>query len=210
MTKAQQQAFEAAKLAGKRVKLAEFEIDWSDDLNWTPVQKRDLFADQTGFIDGFAAARNKRKAWLAHCPGVIAMARNTAPDTGSTDFYIVIGQAPRYLDRNLTVFGRVVLGMDVVQGIRRGPTENNGIIEKDEDRTRISRMQMGADLPEADQLSIYVMDTSGEGFNAYMESRRNRKDAFFHQKPPAVLDVCQVPVASRVEKPASPNRRSEP
>src|SRR5690606_39743658 len=58
--------------------------------------------------------------WLTHCPGIVAMARNNEPDTGSTDFYIVIGQAPRYLDRNLTIFGRVIDGMEVVQRIHRG------------------------------------------------------------------------------------------
>jgi len=104
---------------------AEFEINWPlkpedkeaaknwQPMSWTLVQKDDMFAPYTGFIDGFAAARDEKKAgkaWLAHCPGTVAMARKTDPDTGSTDFYIVIGQAPRYLDRNLTIFGRVVWG----------------------------------------------------------------------------------------------------
>ncbi len=74
------------------------------------------------------------------------MARNDDPDSGGTDFYIVIGQAPRYLDRNLTVFGRVVWGMDVVQRIKRGPTLENGIIEKDLERTWIKRMRLASSL----------------------------------------------------------------
>jgi len=182
---------------------AEFEIDWSDELNWVSVQKEDLFADETGFVDGFAAARNDKKAWLSHCPGVLAMARNNEPDTGSTDFYIVIGQAPRYLDRNLTIFGRVVHGMNVVQQIRRGPSDQNGIIESDTDRSRILSMKAGDDIAAEDQLEIYVMDTSSAGYKKYMRARRNRSDDFFHRKPPKVLDVCQVPVASRVEKRSS-------
>ena len=120
---------------------AEFEIDWplkprdkkeAKDwlgMSWTPVQTDDLFAPYTGFIDGFPAARDKSKggkAWLTHCPGTVAMARNENPDSSGTDFYIVIGQAPRYLDRNLTVVGRVVWGMDVVQRIKR-----NGVVEMD-------------------------------------------------------------------------------
>ena len=176
---------------------AEFEIDRSDELPWTPVQSPDLFAPETGFIDGFAAARNQDKTWLTHCPGVIAMARNTEPDTGSTDFYIVIGQAPRYLDRNLTIFGRVVWGMDVVQHIRRGPALENGIIERDEDRSRISSMKLGSDMETSEQKRIFVMDTGSKGFSDYLDARRKRTDAFFHQKPPPVLDVCQVPVTSR-------------
>ena len=183
---------------------AEFEIKWSDELNWIPVQRDDLFADETGFIDGFAAARTKRKAWLTHCPGVLAMARNNEPDTGSTDFYIVIGQAPRYLDRNLTIFGRVVHGMDVVQRIRRGPADENGVIESDVDRSRIKSLKLATELPEEEQLEIYVMDTNSAGFNDYMQARRNRTAPFFHRKPPRVLDVCQVPVNTRIEKRSSP------
>lgn len=182
---------------------AEFEIDWSEDLNWTSVQQDDLFAGETGFIDGFAAARDKRKAWLTHCPGAIAMARNNEPDTGSTDFYIVIGQAPRYLDRNLTIFGRVVHGMDVVQRIQRGPVDRNGVIDSDTDRSRISIMKLGTDLPEEEKVDIFVMDTGSAGFTEYMNARRNRTNRFFHRKPPKVLDVCQVPIGTRVEKPSS-------
>jgi len=138
----------------------------------------------------------------------VAMARNNDPDSGSTDFYIVIGQAPRYLDRNLTIFGRVVSGMDVVQRIRRGRTEDNGVIAKDSDRSRISRMRMGDALAEEEQLPVLVMDTNSAGFKAYMDSRRNRSDDFFHNQPPKVLDVCQVPIATRIEKRPSPELKA--
>jgi peptidylprolyl isomerase len=182
---------------------AEFEMALTEEFGWTPVQTNDLFAAETGFIDGFAAAKDTEKVWLTHCPGALAMARGTKADSGSTDFYIVIGQAPRYLDRNLTIFGRVVFGMDVVQKIRRGPTSENGIIAKDEDRSRIKKMVLGSDLAEEDRKEVYVMDTGSDGFETYMKARRNRTAEFFHFKPPQVLDVCQVPVAARIEKPSS-------
>jgi peptidylprolyl isomerase len=181
---------------------AEFEVDWSDELAWMPVQKPDLFAPETGFIDGFAAARDpgKNKVWLTHCPGTVAMARNDGPDTSRTDFYIVIGQAPRYLDRNLNVFGRVIEGMENVQRIRRGPALSNGIIEADTAKTRISSIKFLSDIPEDQRLSTYVMDTNSDGFEDLLKDRRKRKQRFFHNKPPRVLDVCQVPVTSRTTK----------
>ena len=194
---------------------AEFEIDWPlkpkdrekakhwTPMSWTPVQSDDLFAPFTGFIDGFPAARDQEKAgkaWLTHCPGTVAMARNNDPDSGNTDFYIVIGQAPRYLDRNLTIFGRVVWGMDIVQRINRGPTLKNGIIEKDLDRSWIKRMRLAASLEEEEQLDIYVADTNSKGFEKMLKDRRNRNHEFFHRKPPKVLDICQVPVPARLEK----------
>ncbi len=194
---------------------AEFEIDWPlkpadkeqaknwKPMSWTPVQTGDMFAAYTGFIDGFPAARDEKKggkAWLTQCPGIVAMARNEDPDSGGTDFYIVIGQAPRYLDRNLTVFGRVVWGMDVVQRIKRGPALENGIIEKDLDRTWIKRMRLASNIDSEQRPDIYVADTNSDGFKKMIEERRNRKQKFFHHKPPKVLDICQIPIPARLEK----------
>ncbi|MGA9575681.1 MAG: peptidylprolyl isomerase, partial [Lysobacterales bacterium] len=158
---------------------AEFEIEWPlkpadeeeaknwEPMSWTPVQTDDMFAAFTGFIDGFPAAREDEKAgkvWLTHCPGTVAMARNNDPDSGNTDFYIVIGQAPRYLDRNLTVFGRVVWGMDVVQRIKRGPALKNGIIEKDLERSWIRQVRLASSLEQAQREDIYIADTNSAGF----------------------------------------------
>lgn len=184
---------------------AEFEIKRDDELPWTRVERQDLYGAETGFIDGFAAGRDKRRVWLTHCPGIVAMARNEDPDSSRTDFYIVIGQSPRYLDRNLSIFGRVIHGMDVVQRIRRGAIENNGIIEEDLERSRIKRVRMAMDLDPQERNTFLVMDTNSPGFSDYLDERRNRKDKFFAHKPPKVLDVCQVPVATRVEKPDLPD-----
>lgn len=189
---------------------AEFEIEWDDELPWTRVEEDDMFASETGFVEGFAAARSRNRAWLTHCPGVLAMARNNDPDSGSTDFYIVIGQAPRYLDRNLTIFGRVVYGMDVVQRIHRGPIDQNGIIEGDTDRSRILHMSMSPNYESEDKKAVFVMDTDSRGFRGYMQARRNRTDDFFHHKPPRVLDVCQVPIGTRLEKPDSARTTQSP
>ena len=49
-------------------------------------------------------------------------------------------------------------------------------------------------------LDIYVADTNSGGFKKMLKDRRNRKQKFFHHKPPKVLDVCQVPVPARLEK----------
>ncbi len=181
---------------------AEFEIDWNEEFSYMQVQSPDMFAPETGFIDGFAVARDssRNKVWLTHCPGIVAMARNDDPDSSRTDFYIVIGQAPRYLDRNMNIFGRVVYGMDVVQQIKRGPAADNGIIQDETKSSRISKMQMLSEIPKEDRLKVYVTDTSNRGFKRLLKDRLNRKQKFFHNKPPRVLDVCQVPIAGRITK----------
>lgn len=181
---------------------AEFEIAWSDEFNYTPVQENDLFAPETGFIDGFAVGRDPaaQRTWLTHCPGIVAMARNDSPESSRTDFYIVIGQAPRYLDRNMNVFGRVVHGMEVVQRIRRGEAGDNGIIYDDAAISRIRTMRMATDIPQEDRLQAYVMMNESRGFEDMLDDRRTRKQKFFHHKPPRVLDVCQVPMAGQITR----------
>lgn len=179
---------------------AEFQTELPEGTEFTLVQENDLFAPETGFVNGFAAARDPAdgETWLTHCPGLVAMARNDGADSSRTDFYIVIGQAPRYLDRNMNAFGRVIEGMDVVQQIRRGPATDNGIIQDDTASSRIRTMRLASDIPEDERLTAYVMDTTSKGFQKLLKDRKNRKQKFFHHKPPRVLDVCQVPMAGRV------------
>ncbi|GAB4192577.1 MAG: peptidylprolyl isomerase [Wenzhouxiangellaceae bacterium] len=183
---------------------AEFERQLNASRPYTQVQQKDLFAAETGFQQGFAIGRDpqQQREWLLHCPGVVAMARGNESDSGSTDFYIVIGQAPRYLDRNLTIFGRVIHGMDVVQRIQRGAASDNGIINERAARTSIVRMRLASELPADQRQLIDVIDTHTPGFNNYLQQRRRRDQAFFQHQPPAVLDICQIPLASRIRAPA--------
>ena len=179
----------------------EFERDWTDDIQYVRAQSPDLFAPEAGFVNGFpvAADRKSEKIWLTHCPGAIAMARLNAADSSSTDFYVVIGQAPRYLDRNLSVFGRVVVGLDVLQRLPRGSKESNGILENIGDGSIIDSVRILSDRPQAEQFSLWRVDTNSPGFSEMLDARRNRDAEFFVHKPPAVIDVCQVPLSGRIE-----------
>jgi hypothetical protein len=51
-------------------------------------------------------------------------------------------------------------------------------------------------------MNVLVADTNSAGFKKLLKERRNRKQKFFHHKPPKVLDICQVPIPVRSEKPA--------
>jgi peptidylprolyl isomerase len=163
-----------------------------------PVQSPDMFADKTGFIDSFKVAKNNDDSftWLTHCPGAIGMSRNNAPNTATTDFYIVIGHAPRYLDTITTLFGRVVYGMDIVQKINRGNANNNGIFDKvgEAKATIIKDINVASDLPKNKQLKIMIERTDTLAFKNKLTERRVRTDPFFYIKPPQVLDICQIPV----------------
>lgn len=180
------------------------ESEWQTDQHWsyTKVQDNDLFAEQTGFKDGFAIGRdlNTQTAWLTHCPGVIAMARAEDPNSGSNQFYFPIGQAPRYLDRIMTIFGRVVYGMEHIQSIQRTQAIEGDTAVDSSKYTPILAMQLMADVPKDQQLIVEVEDTATDAFAQKISDRIERKDAFFYKKPPKVLDICQTPVKSRVLK----------
>jgi peptidylprolyl isomerase len=188
----------------KLVPLLKMEGDFSTNENWqfTKIQDNDLFAEQTGFKDGFALAHNpsEKKAWLTHCPGIIAMARGNEPDSASSHFYIVNGQATRYLDRIMTVFGRVVYGMNNVQAITRTSVIEGDTPVTKKDHTPMISMQMMSDVPKEQQIRIEVKNTEHLKFSEMITKRKKRENAFFYKKPPPVLDICQTPVLSRIVK----------
>ena len=168
------------------------------DAPFAPLGNRDLFAEQVGHIGGFAVARDAKLdlEWLLHCPGAMAMARDEDPDSGSTEFYIVL-DAQRYLDRNLTVFGRVIDGMQYVQKLRRGDRAiESGVIQAPDKGDEILSMHLASSLPQAGRPIYRVMVTPSAGFEAAKTTKRVRTNAFFYRKPPEILDICgfEVPV----------------
>jgi len=192
----------------KSVPLLAMESQWQTDKSWsfTPVQTQDLFAQQTGFKDSFAIAyqadekQGSGKAWLTHCPGALAMARGNEADSASSHFYFVIGQAPRYLDDIMTIFGRVVYGMQNVQAIQRTEVIEGEYAVDHRNFTQIVSMQLMSDVPKAEQIHLEVENTESPVFAERLVKRRTRDAAFFYKKPPQVLDVCQIPIRSRLVK----------
>ncbi|WP_299977756.1 peptidylprolyl isomerase [uncultured Pseudoteredinibacter sp.] len=164
----------------------------SNKVDFTPLGFKDSFAEDTGFVAGFAAAKNsKGESWMVHCPGAFAMARNNPVDSGGTEFYVVLGHAPRYLDRNVTVFGRVISGMGALLSLQR---------EKPKDESKeynpIRSVKVAADLSKAEQKNWQVMKTDSADFKELILSRANRPEEWFVEQP-GVVDVCGVTVPSR-------------
>jgi len=180
------------------------EEQWATNAEFTfsQVQNNDLFAPQTGFKDSFAIGHDPKEktAWLTHCPGVIAMARGNEANSATSHFYVVIGQAPRYLDRIMTIFGRIVYGMEHIQAIKRTAVLEGEYAVDSRDYTPIVRMQLMSDVPKEQQILIEVEDTNTASFKHRLTKRRVRDNDFFYKKPPPVLDVCQVPIRSRLVK----------
>jgi len=109
--------------------------------------------------------------------------------------YITI-QPQRYLDRNLSVVGRVVWGMEHVQSIQRASQSSGGIIDEPEDRTKIISMKVASDVDEDERTNIEIFNTDSPLFLELIESRRNRPEEFFYYRPNYV-DLCQMPIPVR-------------
>ncbi len=188
-------------LAKKTMK-AEFERTIDKTTSFTLVQSPDLLAEQTGFIDGFAVGRSltENKEWLITCPGVVNLARSNSPDSGTTDFAIMIGQAPRHLDRNMSIFGRVVHGMEHLNLIKRGKKENGGMIEEPTQRSKIVKMTIAADLPKAQQLNIEIENTHTQAFKQKFAERRKKAHEFYKHKGNGALDICYLKTDVRINK----------
>ena len=152
-------------------------------------------------MKGFPAGRDPKTAreWIIHCPGTFAFARDNAPDTATTEFYIVIGEAPRRLDRNLTAFGRVIAGMRYVQKFQRGdPAVDSGVIQDVAKRDKILSLRIAADLPQSERPHYQVMRTTSEVFAKWKAERINPAPGFYVRQPPKILDVCLAPVPVRL------------
>jgi peptidylprolyl isomerase len=98
----------------------EFDRPMDTQVPFTRLPDGDVYAPEVGFSGGFPAARDQRTGtmWLVHSYGMVGVGRDVAADSGGgTELYAVIGQAPRQLDRNVTLLGRVVQGMEFLAAL---------------------------------------------------------------------------------------------
>jgi len=188
----------------QRTLAAEFERPLHG-LTLTRLPDPDTYAPVTGFLDGFPVAADPQigRAWLVHCYGMVGAGRDNDVDSGGgTEIYVVLGQAPRHLDRNVTLFGRVVRGMDLLSVMPRGHGDL-GFYEHVSERTPLKSLRVAADVPEAERTPLEILRTDTPTFAAYVEARRNRHEPWF-KVPAGKVDVCNVPVPVR---PATTTRK---
>lgn len=167
-------------------------------LNFTPLPDGDVYAPQVGYSNGFAAARNPKtgEAWLAHCYGALGVGRGMGADSGGgPELYVVIGHSPRHLDRNITVAGRVLQGMEYLTVLPRG-TGAMGFYEKPEEYVTIRSLQLASDMPAAQRPQLQVLRTDTANWDAYVDVRRNRRDSWFLY-PVGHVELCNVGVPVR-------------
>ncbi|WP_189398124.1 peptidylprolyl isomerase [Arenicella chitinivorans] len=166
-------------------------------VGFTPVESRDSYADQVGFVDGLPTASDGKQAWLAHCYGMVGVSRGMGDDSGNgSGLYVVTGHSPRHLDLNVTLVGRVLEGMEHLTTLPRG-TGSLGFYEDPAQYVPIDSVKVASALPEG-SIDIAVMRTDSAAFREHVAARTTRKEDWFLH-PAGRIGLCNiaVPTSSR-------------
>jgi peptidylprolyl isomerase len=181
---------------------AEFTLPRVAIANFDVLPDPDTYADEVGYINGMTAARDAASVWLTHCYGMVGVGReNDENSGGGTELYVIIGHSPRNLDRQLTMLGRVVQGMEIMSAFPRG-TGDAGFYKTSAEYRRYADIKVAADVPVAQRTNLEVMRTDSASFATLVNSRRWRKDDFY-TKPVGRIGLCNITVPVRPVDPAS-------
>ena len=177
---------------------------------WRPTNFADPYSRDVAFAGAFPVALNwwiqnkpdrstesvPNEVWPVHCYGMVGVGRDLSPNTGSgAELYTVIGHAPRHLDRNIALVGRVIEGIEFLSSLPRGHGALGFYdLAQGDERTGIVAVRLGTEvqgLPAYEYLS-----TESQSFATYADARANRRDAFFI-RPAGGADICNIPVPVR-------------
>jgi len=163
-----------------------------------PAYNNDSYAMANLHWMGWQLASNFQSSWPVHCYGMVGVGRSYSPDTGSgAELYTVIGHAPRHLDRNIALVGRIISGMEHLSSLPRGTGALGFYSEEEFDkRTPILTVRIASDLPEMERPLFEYLSTESQTFAKYAEARANRRDPFFIV-PAGGADICNIPVPVR-------------
>ncbi|WP_447754664.1 peptidylprolyl isomerase [Sphingopyxis fribergensis] len=173
-------------------------MSWSGKSpGWSWIDADDAYSTKRSFFRGWAFVSVDGKiGWPVHCYGAVGVGRNMSPDTGSgAELYAVIGHAPRHLDRNIALVGRVISGIEYLSSLPRG-TEALGFYKTEAERMPITSIRIADELAAADQPKFEYLSTDSDSFARYADARANRRDPFFIT-PAGGADICNIPVPVR-------------
>lgn len=113
------------------------------------------------------------------------------------ELYAIIGHAPRGLDLNITVVGRVLRGMEYLAALPRGGI-NMGFYDKPEQYHPITKVRLAADITAAERPRLEVLKDDSQTWAAVLNSRRFRGGWFVHSF--GHTDVCtsSIPVRNKL------------
>ncbi|WP_340646865.1 peptidylprolyl isomerase [Phenylobacterium sp.] len=136
-------------------------------------------------VSGQEALKSKDgaiRAWGAYCPGVAGMGRQAAENTGNSEIFFMRGSSRR-LDRDYTVWGRIVVGFDANSVIAVGepPTKPDSML----------KVRVAADIPAGERPRLSILRDDSPAFRTLVRQTRIAKGADF--------SICDLEVPVRVE-----------
>jgi peptidylprolyl isomerase len=176
----------------------EFTVPIANDKHFVRQRDVDGYAPQIGHSNGFPVGRDPKAGttWLAHCYAMVGVGRDNDSDSGNgAELYAVTGNAPRQLDRNITVVGRVVSGMPLLSSLPRGGGAM-GFYEQPEQRLAIKSVRLASEVPEAERSKLEVMRSESKAYEAVVEAQRNRGGAW-NKFAVNHVDLCNAPIPVR-------------
>ena len=168
-------------------------------IDFQRIESRDAYADEVGFVDGFPVASDGKQAWLTHCYGMVGVSRDVASDSGNgSGLYVVTGHAPRHLDKNVTLVGRVVKGMELLSSLPRG-SGDLGFYETQDEYIEVRSIDLikGTELAKK-LLSLQIMRTQSDEFKQHVGKRTTRSETWFLE-PTGRIELCNVGVPSKLD-----------
>ena len=169
---------------------AEFQLKTSAVRDLAVIQQGDGYAPIVGYAGGLPIGLDGdcEWAWHVHCAGAVAMVRGNSPDSATAYFYI--GSQPlRYLDRNLTVFGYVIDGMEHIQTLQR--TNRASLDDALLQRNLIKTAEIASDIQPQSRPAYEIMRAGTSSYAEFLQRRENRAGEFFvHQFDYA--DICSI------------------
>jgi len=110
------------------------------------------------------------RTWGVYCAGVVGMGRQADPGTANSEIFFM-RDASRRLDHDYAVWGRVIVGQDVVRAIAVG--------EPPKAPDKMIHVRVMADLAPADRPRLEVADVRGRAFAREIARLRNDRGADF-------------------------------
>ena len=100
------------------------------DVKFGKSSSKDFNLSMAGMGGSDLPNLNQEFSKLPHDRGTLSMARSSDPNSANSQFFICFQPAP-FLDRNYTVFGKVIEGMEHVDKIKKGDGQNGSVSDPD-------------------------------------------------------------------------------
>ncbi len=189
------------------------EFTFRRDVNKIPVdiiQKRDVNPSlpELGLLGGGfykalpVVTHPAAQAWVTkdgkvaasgvHCRGVTSMARSSNINSGNSQFFLMRtarGADAQSLNTQYSIWGRAVMGVEVIDSIKVGVNgENEGFVPD-----KMKRVRLAADLPDDEQPKIKILKTQGADFKRFIETQKKQDGTY--------KDICNIEIPTQIETP---------